>query len=160
MCCGPTTKFFLTKRCLYLLVLEQRQDQTEKDARYWLQLIRGYAGMDAPVIVALNQSRGVARPLATNALEAEYGKVVAWLPTECLPEGTVPGRRADRLRHTLKETIIQALDAAPEQRFPRKWMRTKRWLETLKEPWLRYEDYETQCAQDEPDPQRRADLAN
>ena len=40
-------EFFLTQRCLYLLVLEQRTDRTERDAKYWLQLIRSYAG-DAP----------------------------------------------------------------------------------------------------------------
>jgi internalin A len=47
-------EFFLTARSLYLLVLGER------DAAYWLQLIRSYAG-PAPVVVALNKSGGRAR---------------------------------------------------------------------------------------------------
>ena len=41
-------EFFLTARSLYLLVLGERDDMLERDAAYWLQLIRSYAG-DAPV---------------------------------------------------------------------------------------------------------------
>jgi internalin A len=50
-------EFFLTTRSLYLLVLEQRSDRAETDAKYWLQLIRSYASK-APVVVALNKSCG------------------------------------------------------------------------------------------------------
>jgi internalin A len=50
-------EFFLTARSLYLLVLGERDDMAERDAAYWLQLIRSYAG-PAPVIVALNKSGG------------------------------------------------------------------------------------------------------
>ena len=42
-------EFFLTTRSLYLLVLEQRSDRAETDAKYWLQLIHSYAG-PAPVV--------------------------------------------------------------------------------------------------------------
>jgi internalin A len=48
-------EFFLTARSLYLLVLGERDDMAERDAAYWLQLIRSYAG-PAPVVVALNKS--------------------------------------------------------------------------------------------------------
>jgi hypothetical protein len=37
-------EFFLTPRSLYLLVLGERDDMAERDAAYWLQLIRSYAG--------------------------------------------------------------------------------------------------------------------
>src|SRR6516225_4070450 len=50
-------EFFLTARSLYLLVLGERDDMAERDAAYWLQLIRSYAG-PAPVVVALNKSDG------------------------------------------------------------------------------------------------------
>jgi hypothetical protein len=35
---------FLTARSLYLLVLGERDEMAERDAAYWLQLIRSYAG--------------------------------------------------------------------------------------------------------------------
>jgi hypothetical protein len=55
-------EFFLTARSLYLLVLGERDDMAERDAAYWLQLIRSYAG-PAPVVVALNKSGGRAREM-------------------------------------------------------------------------------------------------
>jgi len=53
-------EFFLRSRCLYLLVVEQRSNDVERELTYWLQLIRSYAG-NAPVVVALNQSKGIPR---------------------------------------------------------------------------------------------------
>jgi len=38
-------EFFLRSRCLYLLVVEQRANDVERELTYWLQLIRSYAGM-------------------------------------------------------------------------------------------------------------------
>jgi hypothetical protein len=89
----PCTKFFLTARSLYLLVLGERDDMAERDAVYWLQLIRSYAG-SAPVVVALNKTRGVERPLDRASLEKMYGPIVAWVPTECPPEDDCPGAEA------------------------------------------------------------------
>ena len=61
-------EFFLTARSLYLLVLGERDDMAERDAAYWLQLIRSYAG-PAPVVVALNKSGGRAREMDRRTLE-------------------------------------------------------------------------------------------
>src|SRR5271165_3466632 len=75
-------EFFLTARSLYLLVLGERDDMAERDAAYWLQLIRNYAG-PAPVVVALNKSGGRAREMDRRTLEEKYGPILAWVPTEC-----------------------------------------------------------------------------
>ena len=63
-------EFFLTARSLYLLVLGER------DAAYWLQLIRSYAG-PAPVVVALNKSGGRAREMDRRTLEDKCGPILA-----------------------------------------------------------------------------------
>ena len=75
-------EFFLTARSLYLLVLGERDDMAERDAAYWLQLIRSYAG-PAPVVVALNKSGGRAREMDRRTLEEKCGPILAWVPTEC-----------------------------------------------------------------------------
>jgi DAPkinase-like Roc (Ras of Complex) protein len=75
-------EFFLTARSLYLLVLGERDDMAERDATYWLQLIRSYAG-SAPVVVALNKSGGRARDMDRRTLEEKCGPILAWVPTEC-----------------------------------------------------------------------------
>jgi hypothetical protein len=50
------------------LVNFERDDMAERDATYWLQLIRSYAG-PAPVVVALNKSGGRAREMDRRTLE-------------------------------------------------------------------------------------------
>src|SRR5262249_31983516 len=102
-------EFFLTARSLYLLVIEQRNDRAEADAKYWLQLIRSYAPK-APVVVALNKSRGVAGPLDKESLEKLYGPVLAWVPTECLPDEDSPEASATIAK------LLKALTSAAEEK--------------------------------------------
>ena len=45
-----THQFFLTRRSLYLLVLDARKGENEGNIHYWLRIIQSYAG-DSPVIV-------------------------------------------------------------------------------------------------------------
>ena len=151
-------EFFLSKRCLYLLVLEQRTERTEKDAKYWLRLIRSYAG-DAPVVIALNQSRGVARPLARTELERDYGPIACWEPTECLSDAECPG--AGATIEKLRAALTQSMDGMqePRQLFPVKWKVIKDELEKMTEPFLDYPAFAARCAKDEPDPAKQEELA-
>jgi GTPase SAR1 family protein len=136
-------EFFLTARSLYLLVLEQRSDRAETDAKYWLQLIRSYAP-EAPVVIALNKSRGVERPLDRESLERAYGPIVAWVPTECLPEEDCEG--ANKTITSLREELIAAASPKwmpePRKLFPRRWLAIKDWLEGLDKDGTNYLDYE------------------
>ena len=152
-------EFFLRSRCLYLLVVEQRVNDVERDLTYWLQLIRSYAG-DAPVVVALNQSKGIPRSLARAALERDYGPILAWVPTECASEKLVPG--ADVTIEALRKALTAAAAGMPEPKklFPRKWIEIKKWLEGMKEPYLDYATYAQHCKQlHEEDPQQQVALA-
>lgn len=152
-------EFFLRSRCLYLLVVEQRTNDVERDLTYWLQLIRSYAGR-APVVVALNQSKGIPRSLARAALEREYGPILAWVPTECESEEKSPG--ADASIEALRQALTVAAAAMPEPKklFPKKWLAIKQWLEEMQEPYLEYAVYAQHCAElHENDPQQQAALA-
>ena len=50
-----THQFFLTKRSLYILVLDSRQGEQENFVEYWLKLIQSFGG-DSPVIVICNKA--------------------------------------------------------------------------------------------------------
>lgn len=157
-------EFFLTARSLYLLVIEQRGDRAESDAKYWLQLIRSYAP-NAPVVVALNKSRGIERPLDKESLEKLYAPIVAWVPTECLPEEDCPGADTTiaALRTALTAAAEEKLMPEPRKRFPRKWVAIKDWLESLDKAGTNFLDYETFCREcsqrGEPNPQKQAEVA-
>jgi len=152
-------EFFLRSRCLYLLVVEQRTNDVERDLTYWLQLIRSYAGT-APVVVALNQSKGIPRSLARAALERGYGPILAWVPTECAAEADVPG--ADATIEALRQALTAAAAGMPEPKklFPGKWLEIKHWLEGMKEPYLEYATYAEHCRLlHEDNPEQQAALA-
>jgi internalin A len=157
-------EFFLTTRSLYLLVLEERGDRAETDAKYWLQLIRSYAG-PVPVVVALNKSRGVERPLDRDSLQKLYGPIVAWVPTECMSEEHCPGAEATiaALRRALTTAAEERWMPEPRKLFPRKWVAIKEWLEGLDKEGKNYLDYDTfarECAaRGEPDPEKQAEVA-
>jgi hypothetical protein len=114
-------EFFLTARSFYLLVLGERDDMAERDATYWLQLIRSYAG-PAPVVVALNKSGGRAREMDRRTLEEKCGPILTWVPTECSEsDPTKSGIEA------LSDALTKATDGMEEVRrlFPTKWFEIK-----------------------------------
>jgi hypothetical protein len=145
-------EFFLTARSLYLLVLSERDDMAERDAAYWLQIIRSYAGL-APVVVALNKSGGRARDIARSTL----GHVLEWVPTECSEAD--PGKSGI---DALRVALTKAADGMEEvrRRFPARWIEIKKWLRDMKDSYIDYETYAARCAVlGEPDPGKQEDLA-
>jgi internalin A len=150
-------EFFLTARSLYLLVLGERDDMAERDAAYWLQLIRSYAG-PAPVVVALNKSGGRAREMDRRTLEEKCGPILAWVPTEC----SEPDHRKNGIE-SLSAELTKATDGMEEvrQRFPTKWFAIKKWLGAMKESYIDYETYVARCAElGEPDLAKQEELAS
>ncbi len=151
-------EFFLTARSLYLLVLGERDDNLERDAIYWLQLIRSYAG-NAPVVVAINKSAGRQRHFDRLTLEKCYGPILGWVSTECSePDDTLGGIEK------LHEALLAAIDSkdmdSVRRKFPRKWRAIKAELERMPESYLDYENYVTKCrALGEMDPTEQEALA-
>jgi internalin A len=149
-------EFFLTARSLYLLVLGERDDMAERDAAYWLQLIRSFAG-PAPVVVALNKSGGRAREMDRRMLEEKCGPIVAWVPTEC----SEPDPRKSGI-DALSVALTKATDGMEEVRrlFPAKWFEIKKWLGGMKDSYINYNTYAARCAElGEPDPAKQEELA-
>lgn len=136
-------EFFLTARSLYLLVLGERDDMLERDATYWLQLIRSYAG-DAPVLVVLNKSGGRRRQFDRASLEQKYGPVLGWIATECSDRDP-----ANSGLSGLESAIVGALESAHLssvwRKFPSKWMAIKNQLEAMTESYLDFPAYQKLC---------------
>jgi internalin A len=151
-------EFFLTARSLYLLVLGERDDMLERDAAYWLQLIRSYAGR-VPVVVALNKSAGRKRQFDRQSLEDAYGPILSWVATECSEEDEDKAGIV-----TLQQQISTALDSvhmdSVHRKFPDKWFAIKHALEEMKESYLSYDAFIKLCAsKGESDSKEQAALA-
>ncbi|MEM9090649.1 MAG: COR domain-containing protein [Cyanobacteria bacterium P01_F01_bin.53] len=64
-----THRFFLSKRSLYVLVADNRKDDT--DFNYWLNIIEHFAG-NSPLIIVLNEKGDIQRSCNRSALRSRY----------------------------------------------------------------------------------------
>ena len=64
-----THRFFLSKRSLYVLVADNREDNT--DFNYWLNIIELFAG-NSPVIIVLNEKDDLQRKINASDLKSRY----------------------------------------------------------------------------------------
>ena len=79
-----THQFFLTKRSLYLLVLDAREGESKGNIHYWLRIIQSY-GADSPVLVVINKNEP---PNQLDLNETRLGKdyapnVLGFFKTSC-----------------------------------------------------------------------------
>lgn len=149
-------EFFLTARSIYMLVLGERDDMAERDALYWLQLIRSYAG-NAPVVVVLNKSHGGTREMDRRSLEEKFGPIVGWVATEC-SETDMEVAGINHLRSILTGGIARMEEI--RRLFPGKWFQIKNWLASMKESYIDYATYALRCTElGEPDREKQEELA-
>jgi len=136
-----THQFFLTKRSLYLLVLNAREDDYNNRIEYWLKLIESFGG-DSPVIVVINKCDDNELPdFAQQVLRSKYKNIKNFVFTSC-----EDGRGREELIKTISKSVSK-LDHVRDE-LPLSWFNVKNKLETLrkdKKDYISYEIYETIC---------------
>jgi internalin A len=142
-----THQFFLTRRSLYLLVLDARQGEREGRIEYWLKIIESFGG-DSPVIVVVNRSDEHRLELNQRGLMEKYPKRIrAFVETSCKAPFRQPsGAMSDGIKE-LGEEIAAAVGALDHVRdlLPASWFSIKEQLEAMKKkenyfPRSRYEE--------------------
>ena len=132
-----THQFFLTRRSLYLLVLEGRSDSQDRDAEYWLRLIRAF-GADSPVIVVLNKWDEKPFAVADFSLRQEFSQIRAFVRTDCRT-----GLGLVELKQIIRDTVA-ALKSVT-QPFPKLWFSVKEEMAGMKENYLPLCKYREIC---------------
>ena len=125
-----THQYFLTRRSLYLLVLDARFED-DLSIHDWLRIIRNRAD-DSPVIVVINKCDGDRRGprLPEERIKKEDG-VVGFIRTSC-----DEGDEAAATIQALRELIAQTLATHPRLKhihdpFPRPYLRVKETVAAL-----------------------------
>lgn len=77
-----THQFFLTRRSLYLLVIDARAGEKESNIHYWLKIISSYGG-DSPVLVVINKCDQHPHELNETALMRDYPNIRGFVQTSC-----------------------------------------------------------------------------
>ena len=118
-----THQFFLTKRSLYLLVLDARKGENEGNIHYWLRIIQSY-GADSPVLVVINKNEP---PNQLDLNETRLGKdyapnVLGFFKTSCSD-----GTGIAELRAAIEEQV-ERLEHVHD-RVPASYFRVKEELE-------------------------------
>jgi internalin A len=132
-----THQFFLTKRSLYLLVLDGRSDSQDRDAEYWLRLIRAF-GEDSPALVLLNKWDAKPFPLQEFTLRREFPQIRGFIRTDCRT-----GLGIRELEKTLLTTVRKMESVT--QPFPTLWFNVKERLADMRENYLPLCDYRRLC---------------
>jgi small GTP-binding protein len=127
-----THQFFLSRRSLYVLVLDGRRDERPE---YWLRYIESFGG-SSPVLVVLNKwDANPGFDLNRPFLQEKYPFIKGFWRTSCnTGQGVEP----------FKQALLDELNNVPltKNRWPATWFRAKAMLERMSEPRISYEKFE------------------
>ena len=132
-----THQFFLTKRSLYLLVIDTTRSEEENRIEYWLKIIQSF-GKDAPVIVVGNKAEQHPLDIDKRGLQRKYPQIKAFYEVSCETSQGI-----DELAEFVKREInrLEHIDDT----LPLPWFNIKQELEKLDKDYIPYEQYESLC---------------
>ncbi len=119
-----THQFFLTKRSLYVLVLDARAGESQGNLHYWLEMIRIYGG-GSPFLIVLNKCEEHYEALDENRLRLDYDgkiKILGFHYISC---------KSGQGVSELKQSIIELACSLPHvsDRLPEDYFQVKERLE-------------------------------
>ncbi|MCP4215506.1 MAG: GTP-binding protein [bacterium] len=130
-----THQFFLSKRSLYILVLDGRKDEKTE---YWLKQIQSF-GHNSPVLVVLNKIDHNPRfDVNRQFLQTKYPNIIGFHRISCKN-----GKNIDHFIETLTNNLdkVELLGST----WSVKWFRVKERLEAMKEHYIDYQRYREFC---------------
>ena len=140
-----THQFFLTKRSLYLLVVDTTLGEEENRIEYWLKIIQSF-GKDSPVIIVGNKADQHPLDIDQRGLQNKYPQIKGFYQTSCNQD---QDNGIAELNAKLTQEIIQ-LEHIDDQ-LPLPWFNIKQKLEDLDKDFIPYHQYESLCESEEID---------
>ena len=133
-----THQFFLSRRSLYVLVLDGRK---EEDAEYWLKHIESFGG-DSPILVVLNKmDENPGFDVNRRFLQSKYKGIQDFFRVSCKTSKGIAG---------LRKAIIESLPEVgiTSTTWPEKWVQVKRRLEKMERSFISYDKYVAMCEEE------------
>lgn len=132
-----THQFFLTKRSLYLLVLDARLGGEENRVEYWLKIIQSFGG-DSPVIIVGNKIDQHPLDIDKSGLQNKYENIKAFVETSCQS-----GHGLNELKEVIAKEVGD-LEHINDQLLTT-WFSVKDKLENIKKDYLTFPQYVQLC---------------
>lgn len=133
-----THQFFLSERCIYVLVLNGRQADDRNRVEYWLKHARSYGG-DSPVLVVMNKiDEDPAFDLDRKFLSEKYPQIQGYHKLSCFT-----GVGVDEF----KQGLIREIECSQSRKtpFPKAWSQVKDHFEGLDQDYINSAAYEQIC---------------
>lgn len=135
-----THQFFLTKRSVYVLVVDSRLGEEENRIDYWLKIINSFGG-DSPVILVGNKTDQKAFDIDRRGIRRKYPNITAIVATSCQS-----GRGIDNLKDYIAREVNKLENV--HEPFPTKWFNVKDHLSYMKAkdvPFISLAEYRNLC---------------
>jgi small GTP-binding protein len=137
-----THQFFLTKRSLYLLVLNAREDEHKNRIEYWLKLVQSFGG-ESPIIVVVNKCDDELMPdIDQRGLMAKYPNIKDFVNTSAKTR-----QGLQELGGLIADEVGQLEHIHDE--LPASWFAVKEKLENIEADYISYTEYEGLCQSQE-----------
>jgi small GTP-binding protein len=138
-----THQFFLTKRSLYVLVIDARNSQEQNHVEYWLKIIQSFGG-ESPVLIVGNKIDQHPLDIDRTGLQKKYPNIVGILETSAATGAGI---------EELKAAITEQVNNLPHVHdlLPETWFNVKTKLEELghEKNYISQEKYLDLCAENE-----------
>ena len=129
-----THQFFLSKRSLYILVLDGRK---EEDAEYWLKHIESFGG-NSPVLVVMNKVDE--HPFDVNRLflQDKYKEIKGFYKISCKKKKGIK---------SLSKGLVKALASVEhiQMTWAKSWFNVKETLQNMKTQFISYDKFKDKC---------------
>lgn len=126
-----THQFFLTRRSLYLLILDSRLTQEENRVEYWLKLIQTFGG-DSPVIIVGNKVDIQPLDIDKRGLKKRYPSIKSILEVSA-----ANGKGISELKQVISDEVID-LPHIHDQLL-RSWFKIKDSLTKMEENYITHD---------------------
>jgi internalin A len=132
-----THRFFLTKRSLYVLVADSRNEDT--DFNYWLHIVEMFGG-ESPLLIVLNEKYQRKRNLDTSAMRQRFTNILGVLDVDFAEEDK---SRLNRLKTAVRYYVSQLPHIGSP--VPAKWATVREALENDQRNTITLQDYMAIC---------------
>ncbi|MFC2145968.1 COR domain-containing protein [Acidobacteriota bacterium] len=130
-----THQFFLSKRSLYILVLDGRKDEKTE---YWLNHIKSFGG-DSPVMVAINKiDENPSFDVNRLFLIEKYPNIKGFYRLSCASGSGIDEFKKELTKELAAIELIRTTWA-------KSWFQVKKQLEEMKDNFISYETYQKIC---------------
>ncbi|MGB9927179.1 MAG: COR domain-containing protein [Methanosarcina sp.] len=131
-----THQFFLSKRSLYILVLNSREENRTEE--YWLKHIRSFGG-ESPVLVVVNKiDENQFFDLNKKFLEEKYSSIKGFYRVSCKR-----GLGIDNFKEGLERELAKVKHI--QIKWAKNWFIIKTELEKMNKEYISYDEYKDLC---------------